>query len=323
MAGKPTSSAGILEESRPVSVPVREFIVDVLGSLVPGVTFLAMLGPAFLIPCLSLVRVLEGTGVAAPLFGPSIHGFVTSYRFEILIIYVAISYAVGHIFFRQDPKTPDRKSYLRIREAALRAGKEYDGPADEDCEFPYYNLYDYLKRRGFDHLLGLVRWSKSTTEESGRRSKHFINILKVRLEFLFPNRYGRIARNEAHIRLNSSAWYVSRSLMKIATLGIFLGVTAIVIVAASTGDVWPVQNLRPAVFPVLVLGAAAWSKRRIERVLHYQRVRETVFLLETAYTASKLTQSGTLAPLLFPSESDDEEDEADSDLESDDGAGAV
>ena len=34
-------------------------------------------------------------------------------------------------------------------------------------------------------------------------------------------------------------------------------------------------------------GAATWTKSTVERFLHYQRVREVIFVLETAFNAAQ------------------------------------
>jgi hypothetical protein len=42
----------------------------------------------------------------------------------------------------------------------------------------------------------------------------------------------------------------------------------------------------PALIPPLfIFGMACYGKRKIEDILHYQRLREVCFVLETAYTA--------------------------------------
>lgn len=164
------------------------------------------------------------------------------------------------------------------------------------CEFPYDHLYRYLEHRGLCHLLPLVPWGRPSAaeEEVARqariaRSKNFINILKIRLHFYFPDKCGAISRNEAHVRLMSSTWYMARQLaLPVVTA---LTITSVgIAVAIDQGFVFA----RPALVALLAISAlfaigvgfaASLAVKSIEKFLHYQRVREVVWVLETAYTA--------------------------------------
>jgi hypothetical protein len=183
------------------------------------------------------------------------------------------------------------------------------GFVDPDwVHFPYSNLHQYLLKRKLSHLAQMVPdWSreeevrrrnsansleKQTSDDALQpdskggvgRTKQFINLLKVRLEFMFPERYGVIARNEAHVRLMSSVWYCARTLIIASTLGVLLGVAAN----------WPqvgragFQHIELFLLPVaILLTARIFVQDTIERVFHYQRIREIFFVLETACWASQ------------------------------------
>jgi len=70
----------------------------------------------------------------------------------------------------------------------------------KEVQFPYSNLKNYLKSRGFHHLTEFAVWS----DETGHRSKTIINQAKIRVAFFFPEQTMHMIRNEAHIRLASS-----------------------------------------------------------------------------------------------------------------------
>lgn len=92
----------------------------------------------------------------------------------------------------------------------------------------------------------------------------------------------KIARNEAHVRLSSSMWYVCLLLRSASAVGIVTYVLAIVLSRAFA--VLPTISFSPIFLPpavvLLVTSVAKWA---IERTLHYQREREVLFILETAH----------------------------------------
>jgi len=110
--------------------------------------------------------------------------------------------------------------------------REDYGCTIEDCDFPYLHLKAYLRKRGHKHLLPLVRWDPMLPKEKGReqhadyRSKTYINLLKIRLHYHHPKKCGAIVRNEGHVRLASSTWYVARALSWLSVAGLILGAIA-------------------------------------------------------------------------------------------------
>ena len=221
--------------------------------------------------------------------------WITAFVFMLIL-----SYVLGHLFYRRDPKIPDIRSFKRISQsppsqAELQAN--YSGSPDEwrrqsfgcitedDCQFPYRYLYDYLRVRGHTHLLDLVTWN----DEPHRRSKTYINLLKVRLQFYRPDKFRRVIRNEAHVRLATSTWYAGRALFFVCTVAILIAVLAVGVslgraqfqsVADTLG--WYTSSM---IAPVLVLILAWYCRRATEQFIHYQRLREAFYVLELAYTA--------------------------------------
>jgi hypothetical protein len=284
---------------------VRDFIVPIvefLGILVPGVVFIFAFIPALVVPLAKLITVIDRpfadnthlltSGLIAHIVAPS---------FGTLFLLSILSYVVGHVFFRQDPKLPDERSFLRVKRTIGESGpvrlgeneKKYNAdnnrPDEYNLEFPYRYLKEYLQERGMEHLARMVPWSGNDPTTYPLRTKHFINILKVRLEFLFPYQYLRIQRNEAHVRLMSSMWYAAKALFVVSLIGTCIGIVSSGIsMAVSDSFVWPVPHFTGIVLPLLILILAATLKRQIEDFLHYQRIREVVFLLEAAYFANRL-----------------------------------
>ncbi len=284
-------------------IPVRELLVDLLGGLLPGTLYVLGLIPAFFVPTAFLLVALDKGRASSPLEWNLPDSAVFWLAMFLLILMAA--YTAGHLFFRQSPKKPDEKSVRRTR-AHLEPGAAVRVPPSEapdsvrerfrrwllprvpNVEFPYLHLRDYLKHRGLSHLASLVPWDGTDAETYARRSKHFINMLKIRLEFSFPERMGRLIRNEAHVRLSSSTWYVARSLQTAALVGLVLAAASNGLLLIQEGHVLAFPQLTILALPIIVVGVAEVVRRKVERVLYYQRVREVVFILETAYWASKL-----------------------------------
>ncbi|MBA3031343.1 MAG: hypothetical protein FP816_21365 [Desulfobacteraceae bacterium] len=287
---------------------LRDFvlpIVEFLGILVPGVVFIFALIPAIIVPTVNVLRIIEGMQPKLPINSEYLLTIVLSPSVGTILLLAIFSYVFGHMFFRQDPKIPDQQSFKKVNKAEIfkeegpvrmcEAEIEYNKtkkpkiPADEhNLEFPYRYLHEYLNDRGMKHLADIVPWEGNNPKSYSKRTKHFINVIKVRLEFLFPYQFLRIQRNEAHVRLMSSIWYASKSLISASIIGCIIGVLCIVAHMYVSKSSWPIPYIGSLVLPVSVLALAVYSKRNIESFLHYQRIREVVFILEAAYFAKKI-----------------------------------
>jgi len=294
----------------------QEYWVDFLGSLLPGTLFavgaLVALVPAavLLVNTIGLdFRTTFGSLVQSSLAAAA--GTPNTIWLALMTALLGVSYALGHMFYRQDPKQPNARSF-RLLADELAQREDRDCPSDEkledelkkefactsedDCEFPFPYFDKYLENRGLSYLLPFIVWK----DNREHRTKNYINILKVRLKFYFPNRCSTIIRNEAHVRLASSTWYVGGGLKLCAliSLGVILvsGVicTAIYVVAPSSypslqhhGVVAALvaRHVTAGIAAALVLFAAQYARTRVEKFLHYQRQREVVYVLETAWTA--------------------------------------
>ena len=282
---------------------IRDFIlpiVEFLGILVPGVIFIFAFIPAAIFPLANLLEVIEQNSVQSALLGKELLTHLISPGFGTLFVLAVFSYVVGHLFFRQDPKIPDEHSFARVKktikeEGPVRLGKKEkdfntknNRPDKYNLEFPYRYLKEYLHDRGLYHLADMIPWSGNKPESYRLRTKHFINVLKVRLEFLFPYQYLRIQRNEAHVRLMSSMWYAGKTLIWVASVGSVFGLLAVGGTMYTSQSTWPPHYISGIISPLGVLVLSLLLKRYIESFLHYQRIREIVFILETAYFAHKV-----------------------------------
>ncbi|MGC9986497.1 MAG: hypothetical protein ABSF35_23120 [Polyangia bacterium] len=315
---------------------LHEYLVDVLGGLVPGILFAVGAGVALVPPLFAVHRALQPEPV--PVISLSSLGALVQWPTTLLFfgcVGVAfMTYVAGQVFYRRDPKEPDQASFRLLRRekiVELRLGrdgkppgvwrrlvtrnwyrlqarfgnpsrllkkneepklsdylkKDLGAPSDDECEFPYPNFLDYLKKRGLDHLKTMVKWS-DRTEKDGRRtrSKLWVNVLKVRLMMHYPQKCRQIVHNEAHIRLASGTWHVTKALRGLALVGL-----ALVVVAISMKTGWRLtrqivgQAFWTFLSPLAVLIIAWYLRRKIDCFYHYQRMREVDIVLETAFTA--------------------------------------
>jgi hypothetical protein len=158
--------------------------------------------------------------------------------------------------------------------------------ASPGAQFPYSHMREYLEARGLRRLANIIPWRGDKGLD--HRTKMFLNILKVRLQLAAPDKCGEIVRNEAHVRMMSSVWYAARAVFGVCWLSALVVLTAVV---------WQSGKLRGGPYPidVLLYGAlasfaaisAVWLQRHVESCFHYQRVREVVYVLETAFGVAR------------------------------------
>ena len=172
-------------------------------------------------------------------------------------------------------------------------------------DFPYLNFYKYLLKRNELILLQYVDWS-----QAGARTKNKINRMKMDIQLDYPDAYAILNKNESHIRMASSSWYVSRFIFKMAIIvcvSIFI-IRAIQFlfplrlgnindILSTITDHWHQTPLKfievlfailPSALPPLLLAILIYNMRnQLTKFIHYQRLREIYF---TLYIYHKLEQ---------------------------------
>lgn len=293
-----------LRESRPdrKASLLTDFYIDFMGTLVPGLFTIVLAATAImwsgnlLCACLSFVTGAATPEVSTALSPLSDFAKINLDPYGTTCVMLVVAYVLGSIFYRQDPKVPDHISaQLAYKEAGvkdrLRLAVQPTSSAAEakdiyplDAQFPYFFLYEYLSGRGLDHLARLIPWQGRKPETHKYRTKMFINLIKIRLQFLIPDRCKDIVRNEAHVRLATSVWYSTRWLIMACAVAIAAVATAVLasLLTTFTNAFVPVL-----LFDVLVLILAWYIKRKVEKFIHYLRVREIVYVLETAHFAQQ------------------------------------
>lgn len=296
---------------------IREVLVDFFGCLIPGFLFVMFAAP--LVAWTEIMLLGQDPSrfrnVLTPAFIPS------SIAFSLVM---AVSYVLGFVFSRRELALPDRKSVRHILRknwdddwrAAVQEDKGSAGTSRDKqkrslsqwlhilrktreiskqpgAQFPYSHLHLYLEKRGFQDLARYVPWhstdSASENRKKAHRSKHFINILKIRLQRWDSRKNVDIIRNEAHIRMMGSSWYAVRLLQTV-----YIVLLVLLTLAGWVQPSWklPIHHLvvfplNTEVFIVTLLIAATWFRIAIVSFLHDQRLREIVFVLANADSAYK------------------------------------
>ena len=326
------------EQKRSQSEPLhkilrQEYWIDFLGGILPGTlvvnSILLIFIPTTLLSanllsnllnqCYEPLELLDFVGN----FLNAVQNTPNVLWFGIIISGFFMIYIIGHIFYRKDPQKPNRLSLERLIKLEAKKNnvsynnyieylnndknddeynkfkliiqKEYACTSKKDCEFPYPYFNMYLENRGLEYLNKFVPWKKNLSY----RTKNFINVLKIRLKFLYPEDCGIIIRNEAHVRLASSAWYAGRLINLFSCISI-VALIVIILICLYFGAVMDIAFLLKrysfSIGTVLVLQCLMaifgyLLKIHIEKFLHYQRQREIVHVLETAWTAFEISDN--------------------------------
>lgn len=268
-----------------------DYVLEFFGCLLPGFIFCTI---HFVIAYV-LLSIIYTNKIDCEFFNT----IIGSCQFYAPIFIFSVSYVVGHMFYRKDPKVPDTRSYKKImRRREFEPTKEREKwveynekPSSVDLiEYPYNNLKVYYEKRGLEHISNA--FSKVMIPDY--RSKNWINVIKCRLRFAYPEKIRIIVKNEGHIRLMSSAWYGMQYTLYLGCF-YFAFLVLITVFKLTFKENWLqdlilVNSLSFAI--ILVLSSILLSvvgRTVICSYLHYMRVREITNILETAYAAKILS----------------------------------
>ena len=300
--------------------PIKEFFVEFLGGLVPGVAFLFAIFPAFVIPMFSimltffpfpeiqkLLCALSDKVVAQgnPLL-ISIN-IIIFLLIPAMIVFFCFAYIIGHLASRQSYKIVDDASLHWI---SRHYGKSSKAQPDishaiignlnsSPIEWPYH-IKEYLNKRGVQYLANIV-----PPDESGfiKRSKLYMNALKLRIHMVSSEGSAILARSEAHSRLTGAMWFISKILIIASTISLIIsfasGLFSIFYLKGSSiaykesGIVYLIGSnslnyiwVFGILCPVFILVLNFLMRKGILRSFHFQRQREVFYILEVAYWLS-------------------------------------
>jgi hypothetical protein len=177
---------------------------------------------------------------------------------------------------------------------------EHAFQSERENEFPYISYKKYLIKRGEDALAEHVTWNTHHT-----RTKNKLNTYKLDIQMYTPEYHSILTKNEAHVRMASSSWYVSKILIW------YIPVVIMVLLAGSLLNVYmqnrfTISNIFLMLYNLLFSGILIlplmnllllfFFKNNIVKFIHYQRLREVYFTL-VVYDKSRPLKNKRLADM--------------------------
>jgi hypothetical protein len=280
---------------RPIEVKVGkytrayDYFVDFFGIFIPGLTFYSI----FVILLFGFIFLISSYGIELKL---NFFNNISNVKFEFSIISLILSYVGGFVFFRKGPKKVDVKSVSTVWEYIEKDNPPIDTDEKDNLEDKVQWPYEYLKRylsKRLPHLAELVPWDpmecKKSSGDCYLRTKHFMNALKEQIRFYMPDKYFIVARNEAHVRLSSSVWYVMKSLFLVSAFA-FISIGFVYLLRLNNIASPNVHFLFRIYlsFALSIVILSVFIQMEIQKFLFYQRVREIVYILNIAYQVKKV-----------------------------------
>ncbi|MCC8020331.1 MAG: hypothetical protein LIO85_11260 [Rikenellaceae bacterium] len=146
---------------------INDFLIDIIGSVVPGIIFLFCVFVSVVIPAVMLylgypVMPETGTEYATKIDLLVSNTFQGWFWLVIFFIFIILAYAIGNIFYRRDIKDMDRDSFKFVR------NKHFYESVIPSVAFSEIRLKERKMRNRFDIL-------KNKCKEPGQKAKkHFI-----------------------------------------------------------------------------------------------------------------------------------------------------
>ncbi len=281
---------------------LRLGLVNILGITVPGILLVSFFSVGFLLPlAICTVPLCQRfVGCDSCVTIEQLASLWTSHEVLVVSTTVVLAYIAGYILRLSSPDELDRISGNLVvekmkREAATGQGADakrdrwpYQG--ERKNKFPYLHFRDYLDFRGLNECAALVTWGKGGQTGLSARSKTHVNMMKLELMMSSPDLSAMIESNEAHVRLMFGTWEAITATWKLVLAGAVMNVIALSVLA-STASAGTSRLSAPYGTSLLVNGtmlmAMFWAKDRIQRLFHYQRVRELFHIVASVHYARK------------------------------------
>ena len=237
-----------------------------------------------------------------------------------MLFFIFVAYMVGAIVYRREPKGPDAVSsmrqWLRTNDVEkprlavqfvdnekwrprcicewVRSLVNYSGWIRNkasgnkvDIDFPYPCLRKFLMSRHLIDLAQYVSWCRGAPQEQeewfGKEacSKHFINTIKhcVRISGR-SSLISDMTRNECHIRMLCSFWYILTFILWATAICLFVG--CLIRCVCDRDGFFEMSTLMYLSIHSVGFFLVWYCRRNIEKGLHYVRTREVVMILESA-----------------------------------------
>lgn len=234
---------------------LQEFYLEFFGTLIPGilaVTATILLGMGF-------YYCVTGDVVLISAFCEAL-----CKSFVGVVVFLTISYMMGAIAYRRNPKIPDAISAYtqwkaaeacQFKETSERLSVGFDKKnirprcicdwvmfgvnrarwifehANENIDYPYPLMRRYLLCRGLSHLAVYVPWcAGAECGSNGMCSKHYTNIIKQRIRNSGrANLIIDMVRNESHVRMLGSHWYILTFVERLIVVAFILAIACFLV----------------------------------------------------------------------------------------------
>lgn len=309
---------------------MHEFYIEFFGTLIPGVVGIV---------CFAVILSLFACAISDRLALTTLATyFLTHFTWTIFLVFLFLSYVVGAIVYRLPPRTldaisifyywnefrtdPEKQGRMAVQFSGcihpttlkqvfcfiFNRAKWIQDNAGVNIDYPYPYLRKYLYARGLSHLANYVAWCESASKLGEdvsfrkQRSKQIINIIKARSRtFQIPGMALDMMRNECHIRMLASVWFILKFVMslsvgalviyvgfKLASPGFHANSFINQVWGISKAVEWFCKSLQTPSFccaiGLVIIASLAWRLcGHIECGFHYVRTREIVMILENAY----------------------------------------
>ena len=266
-------------------------VINVFGVAVPG--FLVLFFPVVGLFAPSMALAIQASGSDWQ------HVADLAARFNINLfiatVLLVLSYVAGYILRLTSPDKLDVRSAKHVL-AELPEEERTVWPYQENHgdKFPYFHLGKYLEARGLHDLIQHVTWGPDGESETGKRSKTTIHQMKLDIGLARPDLSALVDSNEAHVRLMAGTWLAIVSTWPLVAAGACLGLIASVLTHEATLSslVWIRTHPVPpypafCVISTSILVSMLWGRRQIEKLFHYRRVSELVFIVMAVHVARR------------------------------------
>lgn len=258
-------------------------VINLFGITVPGFLMLMFLLLGLFIPGINIATEFSD------LKWQIIFKIYSENTFIIIFLFIILSYILGYILRLSSPDDLDKISAKKVLKRLTPKEQEVwpytDKPYDK---FPYYNFGEYLKARDLEHLLEHVKWGDET-DNTKKRSKTVVNIMKIDIMHNCSTLYSFIEANEAHIRLLSGTWLAIKDTRRLILCSAIIYVLFILYIAflLHLSHIKIFDHIFFCLTLIFVFFSISWAKKRIENLFHYRRVNELLSIVHSAYIARK------------------------------------
>jgi len=267
-------------------------VVSLLGVTFPGLLVLFFTTFGLVLPVLGItLQMNEALARVHPcLTWSGLATLCETNRTLLSIVVLVAAYVVGYVIrlYSIDDLDCISARHVLHQWASATDPNGIEGAKDDawvtrgepDDRFPYYYFKEYLVKRGLSHVASMVAWG-SPESGRGKRTKALINMMKLEVSQKRPDLSANIESNEAHVRLLFGTWRAIQTCLPVVVIGALLSLAGVVGLTSMIAR-FPAPHALYAVWcagDILLLTGMIWTRQIIQKLFHYQRVRELTYIV--------------------------------------------